>query len=83
MRNSTGGVAVDAELAGSNPKKNGQRCCTHSRTVRGEVTLDFTRPGQKRASYASPVSVLVCEDCGSVNLQAEMHRFLCDWLEKR
>ena len=60
-----------------------QIACTHTRTVRGEVTFDFKRPGQVRASYAAPVSVLVCADCGSVSLQAEMHRFLCYWLEER
>jgi len=57
--------------------------CPHSRMVRGEVMLDFRRPGQERSSYAAPVWVGICEDCGNVSLQAEMHRFLCDWLEER
>ena len=84
MKNSNGDTAMDAGGSMNNfPASMTQITCMHNRTVRGEVTLDFNRPGQERASYAAPVSVLVCADCGSVSLQAEMHRFLCDWLEGR
>jgi hypothetical protein len=84
MKSSNGDSAMDAgESVNSFPASMAQKTCTHTRMVRGEITFDFNRPGQERASYAAPVSVLVCADCGSVSMQAEMHRFLCDWLEGR
>jgi hypothetical protein len=86
MENSSNGGAVGAADGAATLNLLGVAkpvACAHSRKVRAEITLDFRRPGQERSSYAAPVSVLVCEGCGGVSVQAEMHRFLCDWLKER
>ena len=86
MEDAIGGTAVDAEVGPASQNSQAaprQLSCMHSRMARGEITLDFRRPGQERSSYAAPISVLVCEACGNVKLEAEMHKFLCDWLKER
>ena len=70
-------------MVGALSETGAEAACQHSQTVRGEITVDFRRPGQERSSYATPVSALVCEECGHVELKAEMHHFLADWLRER
>ena len=58
--------------------------CQHANRARGVVELDFSRLDTTDHSvYSGEVSVLVCEDCGHVELYAEAHHVLCDWLEMK
>jgi hypothetical protein len=55
--------------------------CQHANRARGAVELDFSRlETTDHSVYSVEVSVLVCEECGLVELYAESHRALCDWL---
>ena len=58
--------------------------CLHPNRVRGVVALDFSRPeAPDHPAYSGAVSVGVCEECGHVELYAESHRALCDWLRTK
>jgi len=56
--------------------------CLHPNRVRAVVALDFSRPETPdHPLYSGAVSVGVCEECGHVELYADLHRALCDWLK--
>lgn len=57
--------------------------CQHENRSSAQIDLDFIRPSEPRAPYSAPVSVLICEECGYIELYAALPRLLCDWLEKR
>jgi hypothetical protein len=58
--------------------------CLHPNRVRGVVALDFSRlETPDHPVYSGAVSVGVCEECGHVELYAESHRALCDWLRTK
>jgi hypothetical protein len=58
--------------------------CLHPNRVRGVVALDFSRlEAPDRPVYSGAVSVGVCEECGQVELYAQFHRALCDWLRTK
>jgi hypothetical protein len=59
--------------------------CRHSDQVRGVVDLDVSRveTPADRSVYSVEVSIVVCEECGHVELHAKSHRALCDWLRKK
>jgi len=55
--------------------------CLHPNRVRGVVALDFARvKAPDHPAYSGAVSVGVCEECGHVELYAQFHHALCDWL---
>ena len=55
--------------------------CQHANRSRGVVGLDFSRlETADHSVYSVEVSVHVCEECGLVELYAESHHALCDWL---
>jgi hypothetical protein len=59
--------------------------CQHPSQVRGVVDLDVSRleiPAD-HSVYSVEVSIVVCEECGHVELYVTSHRALCDWLRKR
>lgn len=59
-------------------------CCQHPNRVRGVVALDFSRlEAPDHPLYSGAVSVGVCEECGHVEIYAESHRALCDWLRTK
>jgi len=56
--------------------------CQHASRVRGVVTLDFARSeSPDHPVYSGAVSFAVCEECGHVELYAESHLDLCNWLK--
>jgi hypothetical protein len=57
--------------------------CNHSNRVSAKVDLDFMRPSDPKAPYSAPVSVLICEACGHMEVYAALPRLLCAWLEER
>jgi hypothetical protein len=57
--------------------------CHHAHQIAAKLDMDFTRPSESRTPYSTPVSVLICEDCGHIELYAALPRLLCDWLQKR
>jgi hypothetical protein len=59
--------------------------CQHPNHVRGVVELDVSRleTPADHSVYSAEVSLVVCEECGHVELYAKSHRALCDWLRKR
>jgi|KBSMisStaDraftv2_1062788.scaffolds.fasta_scaffold112012_2 hypothetical protein len=57
--------------------------CKHEHRSSAKVDLDFMRPSEPMAPYTAPVYVLVCEECGYMELYAALPRLLCDWLKKR
>jgi hypothetical protein len=58
--------------------------CHHVRTVRGIVELDFSRQDDSGDDvYTARVSVVLCQDCGHIELNALFHTLLSDWLRKR
>jgi hypothetical protein len=59
--------------------------CQHPNPVRGVVDLDVSRPETPadHSLYSVGLSIVVCEECGHVELYAKSHRELCDWLMKR
>jgi len=57
--------------------------CKHEHRSSAKIDLDFMRPSELMAPYSAPVYVLVCEECGYIELYAALPRLLCDWLEKR
>jgi hypothetical protein len=57
--------------------------CQHEHRIAAKLDMDFTRPAEPDAPYSAPVSVLVCEECGHLELHAALPRLLCDWLDKR
>ena len=57
--------------------------CRHPRRAMGVVELDFARPDSSdKLYYTARVSVGVCGDCGHIELYAQFHQFLTDWLRK-
>jgi hypothetical protein len=59
--------------------------CQHPNHVRGVVDLDVSRleTPADHSVYSMEVSIVVCEECGHVELYAKSHRALCDWLRKK
>jgi hypothetical protein len=59
--------------------------CQHLSQVRGAVDLDVSRPETPadHSVYSVGVSIVVCEECGHVELYAQSHRALCNWLRKK
>jgi len=59
--------------------------CQHPDQVRGVVDLDVSRPETPadHSVYSVEVSIVVCEECGHVELYAKSHHALCDWLRKK
>jgi len=58
--------------------------CLHPNRVRGVVALDFSRvEAPDHPAYSGVVSVGVCEECGHVELYAQFHHALCDWLRAK
>jgi hypothetical protein len=57
--------------------------CQHIHRIAAKLDLDFMRPAEPNAPYSAPVSVLICEECGYIELHADLPRLLCDWLEQR
>lgn len=56
--------------------------CPHPRRAMGVIELDFARPNSSDSLYTARVSVGVCDDCGHIELYAQFHQFLTDWLRK-
>ncbi len=56
--------------------------CQHAHRISARLDLDFMRPSEPNAPYTAPVSVLICEECGHLELYAALPHLLCDWLEK-
>jgi hypothetical protein len=57
--------------------------CQHPHRVRGVVELDFARQDDSDDGiYTARISVGVCEDCGHIELYAQFHELLGDWLKK-
>jgi hypothetical protein len=57
--------------------------CHHAHRVSGVVELDFARQDDSDDSiYTARISVGVCEDCGHIELYAQFHELLRDWLKK-
>jgi hypothetical protein len=57
--------------------------CPHARRVKGVVELDFARQDDsENGIYTARVSVGICEDCGHIELYAQFHHLLGDWLRK-
>lgn len=59
------------------------KSCEHTTRVSATVELDFIRPSEPKAPYSAPVSVLMCENCGHLELFAALPKLLGDWLKKR
>jgi hypothetical protein len=58
--------------------------CLHPNRVRAVVALGFSRlEAPDHPIYSGAVSVGVCEECGHVELYAQFHRALCDWLRTK
>jgi hypothetical protein len=57
--------------------------CKHPSRASGVVQLDFSRGTSDRAIYSAEVSVVVCEECGYIDLYAKSCRLLFDWLTKK
>jgi len=58
--------------------------CKHPNRVRGVVSLDFSWwEAPDHPVYSRAVAVGVCEECGQVELYAQFHRALCDWLRTK
>jgi hypothetical protein len=57
--------------------------CQHLNKVSGLVKLDFARQDTPDGPmYSGTASVGVCEECGHIELYANLHHLLCDWLRK-
>ena len=70
--------------AGLQEGEMARESCRHPNRVRGVVALDFSRvEAPDHPVYSGVVSVGVCEECGHVELYAQSHRTLCDWLREK
>jgi hypothetical protein len=79
----------DTKLNSSSTARTGGRAmapekCLHPNRVTGVVALDFSRlEAPDHPAYSGSVSVGVCEECGHVELYAQFHHALCDWLRTK
>lgn len=56
--------------------------CKHPSQATCVVQMDFSR-NPDRGLYSADITVGVCKQCGHVELYANSHHALCDWLGKR
>jgi len=57
--------------------------CHHVNRVSGLLSLDFARRDAPDGPvYSGTVSIGVCEECGHIELCADLHNLLCDWLRR-
>jgi hypothetical protein len=56
--------------------------CTHANRIPAKMELDLTRPSESKIGHSTPVNILICRDCGRIELFAALPDFLCAWLLK-
>jgi len=59
--------------------------CQHRNQASGVVDLDVSRleTPADHSVYSVEVSIVVCEECGHVELYGKSHRELCSWLREK
>ena len=57
--------------------------CQHFKRVSSVVRLDFSRSDNPDGpTYSGSVAAGICEECGQVELYANLHNLLCEWLRR-
>ncbi len=57
--------------------------CTHTNRIPARMDLDLMHPSESKKVQSTPISLLICADCGRIELFAALPEFLCAWLKKQ
>jgi len=57
--------------------------CQHTKQIRAQVDLELARPSEPKSRYQAPISLFICEECGHIELFADLPQLLGVWLERR
>jgi len=55
--------------------------CTHANRVPARMDLDLTRPSESKNAHSTPFDLLICADCGRIELFAAQPDSLSAWLK--
>lgn len=57
--------------------------CQHSKKISSVIRLDFARSENPDGPmYSGSATAGICEECGQIQLYADLHNLLCDWLRR-
>jgi hypothetical protein len=57
--------------------------CNHLNQIPARTDLDLMRPSESKKAHSTPIDLLICVDCGRIELFAALPEFLCAWLKEQ
>ena len=57
--------------------------CTHANPIPARMDLDLMRPSESKRAHSTPINLLICSECGRIELFAALPEFLRAWLQER